>query len=113
MVRDGTLAGALFESLVALNLRVFAQASDAKVHHFRTKGGGHEIDFIVERRDRKVVAVEVKLKQTVDSGDGRELRWLRERLGAQVLDSVIITTGADACRRKDGIAVVPAGLLGP
>jgi len=113
VVRDGTLAGALFESLMALNLRVFAQAADAEVHHCRTKGGEHEIDFVIERRDRKVIAVEVKLKQTIDTSDTRHLRWLEDRLGAEVLDTVVITTGRDAYRRSDGTAIIPAALLGP
>ena len=30
-----------------------------------------------------------------------------------VLDRVIVTTGPEAYRRKDGIAVVPLALLGP
>src|SRR5665648_724654 len=44
--RDGHLLGALFESLVALSLRVFAQAAGAEVHHLRTKNTAHEVDFI-------------------------------------------------------------------
>jgi len=65
--RDGTLLGALFESLAA-----------------------HATD-----------------------DDGRHLRWLREQPGPRLLDAVIVTTGRDAYRRPDGIAVVPAALLGP
>jgi hypothetical protein len=33
--------------------------------------------------------------------------------GADLLDAVVVTTGAEAYRRPDGIAVVPAALLGP
>ena len=111
--RDGTLAGQLFESLIALNLRVYAQAADAKVHHFRNKGGTREIDFIVERRDRKIVAIEVKLKRTVDSGDIRHLRWLKDRIGPDLVNAAVVTTGPSAYRRRDGVAVIPAALLGP
>jgi hypothetical protein len=35
------------------------------------------------------------------------------RIGAQLLDAVLVTTGTEAYRRDDGIAVVPAALLGP
>lgn len=38
---------------------------------------------------------------------------LREQLGADLLDAVVITSGTEAYRRPDGIAVVPAALLGP
>lgn len=111
--RDGTFLGALFESLVALNLRVFAQGAEARVYHLRTSSGEREIDFIIVGPDGKVVAVEVKLSQVVGGGDVRHLRWLADTLGADLLDAVVITTGTEAYRRTDGVAVVPLALLGP
>ena len=113
MPRDGTFLGALFESLVTLNVRVFAQGCEATVHHLRTHRDQHEVDLIVERNDRRVVAIEVKLSATVDDHDVRNLRWLGERIGTDLLDAVVVTTGRAAYRRSDGIAVVPAALLGP
>lgn len=111
--RDGTLLGALFESLVCLNLRTYAQAAEAKVRHLRTKGGEREIDFVLVRDDSRVLAVEVKLSATVGDGDVRHLLWLRDQLDEDLLDAVVVTTGRDAYRRPDGIAVIPAALLGP
>ncbi len=111
--RDGTFLGALFESLMALHLRVFAQSAEATVAHLRTNGGEREVDFIVTGQDRKVVAVEVKLARTVGDHDTRHLRWLADQLGDRLADSVVVTTGPHAYRRTDGIAVVPAALLGP
>lgn len=111
--RDGTLLGHLFESLVTLSARVFAQAAEAQVRHLRLKGGEREVDLIVERADQRVVAIEVKLSAAIDDADTKNLRWLREQLGSDLLDAVVVNTGARAYRRKDGIAVVPAALLGP
>lgn len=111
--RGGTLLGALFESLAALNLRVYAQACEAGVRHLRKRGAQREVDFVVVRPDDRVVAVEVKLSQSVDDRDVRHLRWLSGELGEDLLDAVVMTTGAAAYRRADGIAVVPAALLGP
>lgn len=111
--RDGTLLGALFESLVALSLRVYAQANEATVHHLRTRNGEHEIDFIIERDDHKIVALEVKLSATVDDSNVSHLHWLRKHLGPDLLDAAVITTGTFAYRRSDGIAVIPAALLAP
>ena len=111
--RDGTLLGHLFESLVALSVRVYAQAAEAGVGHLRTAGGKQEVDLIVERDDRRVVAVEVKLSGSVGDRDVRHLLWLRDRLGDDLLDAVVVTTGPQAYRRPDGVAVVPAALLGP
>lgn len=111
--RDGTLLGALFESLMALNLRVYAQAAEAAVYHLRTRNGDHEIDFIIERDDHRVLAVEVKLATTVTDDAVTHLHWLRREIGDDLIDAVVITTGQYAYRRTDGIAVIPAALLGP
>ena len=111
--RDGHLLGALFESLVTQSVRVYAQAAEADVNHLRTWGGGLEVDLVVVRGDQRVVAVEVKLTAVVADRDVRHLHRLGDRIGPQLLDAAIVTTGADAYRRRDGIAVVPASLLGP
>ena len=111
--RDGTLLGALFESLVTLCVRVYAQAAEARVHYLRTKGGLHEVDLIVIGHDGKVLGIEVKLTSAVKDEDCRHLRWLSDALGDELADAVVISTGPYAYRRKDGIAVVPAALLGP
>jgi uncharacterized protein len=111
--RDGTFLGALFESLVTQSVRVYAQAAEASVGHLRTFAGEREIDLIVERGDGRVVAIEVKLRPVATEKDVAHLRWLREQMGPDLLDAVVVTTGSDAYRRADGIAVVPAGLLGP
>lgn len=111
--RDGTVLGALFESLIALNLRVYAQAAEASVYHLRTARGDHEVDFIVERDDHKVMALEVKLSATVEDADVAHLQWLRRQIGGDLIDAAVITTGRYAYRRADGVAVIPAILLGP
>lgn len=111
--RDGTLLGHLFESLVTQSIRVYGQASEATVRHLRLHGGAREIDLIIERPDQRVVAVEVKLARAIGDDDVRNLHWLRDRMGEDVLDAVVITSGPIAYRRSDGIAVVPAALLGP
>jgi len=109
--RDGTLLGALFESLVTLSVRTYSQANEARVRHLRTRGGEHEVDLIVERGDGRIVAIEVKLAATVRDDDLRHLTWLESTIGDDLLDAIVITTGTDAYRRQDGIGVVPAALL--
>ena len=80
MPRDGTLLGALFESLVTLDVRTGAQAAEASVSHLRTRGGEHEVDLIVVRDDKRVVAIEVKLTRTVDD----ELSKLKSTISQNV-----------------------------
>ena len=111
--RDGPMLGYLFESLVTLSVRVYAQAAEASVMHLRTREPNErEIDLIVGRPDGRILAIEVKLARTIGDGDVRHLLWLRDRIGADLLDMMIVTTGPEAYRRKDGVAVVPLALLG-
>jgi predicted AAA+ superfamily ATPase len=112
--RDGTFLGALFESLVTQSVRVYAQSAEARVGHLRTFAGEREIDLIIERGDGRIVAIEVKLRPVPGDKDLAHLKWLREQIGDDLLDAVVVTTGREAYRRaEDGIAVVPAALLRP
>jgi predicted AAA+ superfamily ATPase len=111
--RASTLLGALFESLLTLDTKVYAQANNADVHHFRDRNGDHEIDLIVEGPGGRVVALEVKLAATPDDADVQPLLWLKDRLHDDLADMAILTTGRHAYRRADGVAVIPAALLGP
>ena len=109
----GSWLGALFESLVAQSVRVYASAASANVGHLRTKETDREIDLIVEGEDRRVVAIEVKLSESISDKDVRHLNWLHQQIGDRLADRVVITTGEHAYRRPDGVAVVPLALLGP
>jgi predicted AAA+ superfamily ATPase len=110
--RDGGFLGGLFEALAALSVRTFAQRCDARVHHLRTEGGRHEVDFIVEG-DSGVVGLEAKLASAVTEKDVKHLMWLRERIGSDCIDLAVLHTGPEAYRRPDGVAVIPLALLGP
>lgn len=113
LTTDREFFGKLFESLVALTVRVFAQAANAEVFHLRTKGGRQEVDFIVETGEGRVLVLEAKLSRHVEAGDVDHLHWLRNRLGSRWIDGAVINTGSFAHRRQDGIAVIPLALLGP
>ena len=111
--QEGTILGRLFEALIALSLQTYAQASESRLSHMRTQRGDHEIDFIVHRSDGTNVAFEVKLARAISDSDVRHLLWLKEKLGDDLRDMAVIYTGSHAYRRKDGVAVIPAALLGP
>ena len=108
--RDGTFLGGLFESLAALSIRTLAQACEARISHLRTKGGRHEVDFIVETDDG-IVAVEVKMSAAVNDTHVSHLHWLRTELGDDCIDVIVLNTGPEAYRRPDGVAVIPLALL--
>jgi predicted AAA+ superfamily ATPase len=107
----GSITGRLFESLIHLSLNVYASVNDAKLAYLKTRNADHEIDFIVQRAS-KVVAIEVKMAQTIDEKDIKNLLWLKANLGDDLTDAVIVTTGPAAYRMPCGVAVVPAALLG-
>ncbi|MDN5599961.1 MAG: ATP-binding protein [Brachybacterium sp.] len=109
---SGEVFGNLLESLATLTVRGAGAAAEAKTSHLRTRGGEHEIDLILERYDGSVIAFEVKLARSVDDHDVRHLHWLGEKIGDRLKNKVIITTGSEAYRRTDGVAVIPLALLG-
>ena len=58
LLRDLDFLGLLFESMVVRDLRVYAQATDADVFHYREKGG-LEVDAIIQANDGRWAAFEV------------------------------------------------------
>jgi len=66
----------------------------------------------VERTDQKIIGIEVKLNRSADNSDVKNLLWLKEKMKSDMLDMILINTGSEAYRRKDGVAVIPAALLG-
>lgn len=117
LLRDLKLLGLLFESLAVRDLRVYAQAADARVLQYRD-GTSLEVDAVVEAADGRWAAFEVKLGAgMVDEGAATLLRSAERidtaRCGEPGALGVIIATGYGYVR-EDGIAVIPIGaLLGP
>ena len=108
--------GLLFESMVIRDLRVYAQASDAEVFHYREKGG-LEVDAVVEDYDGRWAAFEVKLgERWVDDG-ADNLRRLAQRMergerGKPSALAVVLPSGYGYVEHGD-VGVVPIGALGP
>ncbi len=116
LLGDLNLLGFLFESLVVRDLRVYGQAADARVSQYRDSGG-LEVDAIVESGDGRWMAFEVKLGHGQIDDAAASLRRFAARIdtarcGAPALLGVIVATGY-GYRRKDGVAVIPIGALGP
>jgi predicted AAA+ superfamily ATPase len=116
LLRDLNLLGFLFESLVVRDLRVYAQAADAQVSQYRDSSG-LEVDAIVEARDGRWMALEVKLGHGQVDVAAASLTRFADRIDtarcrAPALLGVIVATGY-GYRREDGVAVIPIGALGP
>lgn len=116
LLQDMNLVGFLFESLVVRDLRVYAQAEDARVLHYRDNTD-LEVDAVVEAADARWAAFEVKLGPgAVDQGAEALLKFASRidtaKCGAPQILGVITGTGFSYVR-EDGIAVIPIGTLGP
>lgn len=117
LLRDLNLLGLLFESLAVRDLRVYAQASDARVLHYRDSDG-LEVDAIVQRSDGSWAAFEIKLGGERAVEDAAEsLKTFHARIdttkcGEPAALGVIAGTGYGYVRR-DGIQVIPLSALGP
>ncbi|MGN8244629.1 ATP-binding protein [Cellulomonas soli] len=106
--------GFVFESMVARDLRVYAQALDAEVFHYRERSGDLEVDLVVERRDGSWVGVEVKLGQHRVDEAATALRALADRRVVRPPAALVVVTGSGyAYRRPDGVDVVPLTTLRP
>lgn len=114
LLRDVETLGLLFESLVVRDLRIYAQALDATVFHYRDNTD-LEADAVVQRRDGRWAAVEVKLGQGAIDAAASNLLRLAERIDTDKHGSpaalVVITGWGYAYRRPDGVTVVPVGAL--
>ncbi len=116
LLRDVETLGLLFESLVVRDLRIYAQAMDASVFHYRDSTD-LEADAIVEHRDGRWAAFEVKLGQAaIDTAAAMLLRVAarvdREKHGKPAVLGVITGWGY-GYQRPDGVAVIPIAALGP
>ncbi|MDT8367762.1 MAG: DUF4143 domain-containing protein [Longimicrobiales bacterium] len=116
--RDLELFGLLFESMVVRDLRVYAQAADADVYHYRDNTG-LEIDAIVSSHGGPWAAFEVKLggERWIEEAAESLLRFRdrvdTDRLGVPAALGVIVGSGRYAYRRDDDIWVLPIGVFGP
>ncbi len=116
LVRDLKALGLLFESMVIRDLRVYAQAAGAEVLHYRDSDG-LEVDAIVECRDGRWAAFEVKLGfHKVDEACANLHKFAKRidtsRCGPPAALGVIIGSGY-GYRREGGVHVIPIGALGP
>lgn len=115
LLRDLSFMGFLYESLVIRDLRIYAQSIDGRALHYRDNTG-LEVDAIVETRDGRWSAFEIKLGSgLIDDGAASLLKFAARvdttRVGDPVLLAVISGNGYGYVR-DDGVAVIPIGALG-
>lgn len=116
MINDLNTFGLIFECLCVRDLRVYSQAIDGKVFHFRDKTG-LECDAVVHLRNGSYGLVEIKIGGERLINEGAEnLLKLQSRIDTTKMKSpvfmmVLTAVGDYAYRRTDGVLVVPIGTL--
>lgn len=116
LIGDLNTMGLLFETLCVRDLRVFADALDGQVYHYRDKTG-LECDAVVHLRNGSYGLIEVKLggDKLIEEG-AATLKTLSSKIDTDRMKSpsflmILTATGKFAYRREDSVYVVPIGCL--
>jgi len=114
LLKDMNTLGFLFESLCIRDLRIYAESIDGEVYHYRDSSD-FEIDAIVQMRDGRWGAIEIKLGMNEIDKASRNLLRLRDSIDEERMMKpsflMILTAGQHAFTLEDGIMVVPIGCL--
>ena len=114
LLEDFNTFGLLFESMCTRDMRIYSQANDGEVYHFRDKNG-LEADMIIALNDGRWAAVEVKLGNKQIEEAACHLQELARKVNDEKMGSqsflMVLTGGEYAYQRKDGVLVVPIGCL--
>lgn len=116
LINDLKSFGFFFEDMVVRDLRVYAEALDGGLYHYRDSSG-LECDTVLHRRDGSYALMEVKLggEQNIEDGANSLLSLAEnidtDRMSAPSFMAVIVGVGQYAYQRKDGVYVIPIGCL--
>jgi len=116
--RDVEALGLLFESLVIRDLRVYAQRHGGEVFHYRDHND-LEVDAVVTTASGEWAAFEVKLgtAESIEEAAGNLLRFASSRVDTKRMGEpsrlAVVTATDVGYVRRDGVAVIPLGALGP
>lgn len=114
ILEDFNYFGFLFESLCDRDLRIYTEAIDGQVFHYRDSSG-LEADAVLVLNDGRWAAVEIKLGDREIEEAAEHLLALSSKIDVQKMNPptfLMVLTGNElAYRRKDGVFVVPIGCL--
>jgi len=116
LVNDLNTMGLFFESMCVRDLRVYADALDGTVYHYRDSNG-LECDMVIHLRNGNYGLIEIKLggEKNIEEG-AKNLKSLASKIDTTKMKApsfLMVLTGTSryAIRREDGVYVVPIGCL--
>jgi predicted AAA+ superfamily ATPase len=105
------LYGFILENFVASELnKQLALTNEGKLFHFRT-GDQKEIDFLIERSDGGLLAIEVKAASSAAPGDFKHIRFLRDALPADFVRGIVLYQGDRVVRFDEDLFAMPLPAL--
>lgn len=116
LINDLKSFGFFFEDMVVRDLRVYADALDGELYHYRDSNG-LECDTVLHRRNGSYALLEVKLggEQNIEDGATNMISLARnidtDKMPVPSFMAVIVGVGQYAYQRKDGVYVIPIGCL--
>ena len=116
LINDLKSFGFFFEDMAVRDLRVYAEALDGKLYHYRDSTG-LECDAVLHRRDGSYALLEVKLggEANINEGAANMLKLSAnidtDKMPSPSFMAVIVGVGKYAFRREDGVYVIPIGCL--
>ena len=116
LINDLKTMGLIFETLAIRDLRVYAEANNGQLYHYRDKSG-LECDAVICLKDGTYGLIEIKIGGEDNISDGAEtLKVLREKIDTDKMNApsflaVVIAVGDYAYKREDGVFVLPIGCL--
>ena len=116
LVNNLALMGLIFENLCVRDLRIYADALDGSVYHYRDKTG-LECDAVIHLRNGSYGLVEVKLGGDQSINEGAEsLLKLTSKIDTEKMKKpaflmVLCGVAPFAYKREDGVFVVPITCL--
>lgn len=104
--------GGLVETFVFGELRKAASlaSTPASLYHLRDRDG-REVDFVLETRDGRVVAIEVKASSSPARDSFRHLEWLRDKLGDRFVAGIVLHLGSHTLSHGDRLLAMPMSAL--
>lgn len=105
------LFGRILENFVATELmKQLTAVSDGALHHFRTVDG-KEVDFLVERRNGKLLGIEVKASSNVTAADFAGLQTLKAQAGKDFVRGIVLHLGKDTLPFGEDMFAMPLEAL--